>query len=180
MPTYPKIYVAIPRIGSGLDADNAFRPDVIGESGTPSQWPRHSKVWTVFGKHPTHVIAGVETERAVLDNLRSKPGVRFLGNTIEDARSDMAISLSRLATDGRAALQTVYDRNPARYSLLGPSPVFLINEPVISPPGWRDSEGAVAEWELAKKLEIPIFFTDNLPHLWAFIEEKQDAVHSPE
>ena len=47
-------------------------------------------------------------------------------------------------------------------------------------PGWRDSEGAVAEWELAKKLEIPIFFTDNLPHLWAFIEEEQDAVHSTE
>ena len=140
MPTYKKIYVAIPRIGSGRDDDNAFRPDFIGESGTPSQWPRHSKVWTVFGKHPTHVIAGVETERAVLDDLRSKPGVRFLGNTIGDARSDMAVSLSSFGTDGRAALQTVYDRNPARYSLLGPSPVFLINEPVISPPGWRDSE----------------------------------------
>ncbi len=37
-------------------------------------------------------------------------------------------------------------------------------------PGWRDSKGSVAEWKYAKELDIPIFFTDNLPRLWAFLD----------
>ena len=37
-------------------------------------------------------------------------------------------------------------------------------------PGWRDSIGSVKEWKLAKELRIPIFFTDNLPRLWKFLE----------
>ena len=37
-------------------------------------------------------------------------------------------------------------------------------------PGWRDSKGSVKEWQHAKSLGIPIFFIDNLPRLWKFLE----------
>ena len=43
-------------------------------------------------------------------------------------------------------------------------------------PGWRDSKGAVKEWQLAKELTIPIFFTDNLARLWAFLKTGEIAV----
>lgn len=37
-------------------------------------------------------------------------------------------------------------------------------------PGWRDSKGAVREWELAKELAMPIFFTDNMEQLWRYLD----------
>jgi hypothetical protein len=37
-------------------------------------------------------------------------------------------------------------------------------------PGWRNSKGSVREWELAKKLGLPIFFTDNMKELMAYLE----------
>jgi len=37
-------------------------------------------------------------------------------------------------------------------------------------PGWRASKGSVREWELAKKLGLPIFFTDNMAELMAYLE----------
>ena len=137
MPTYSTIYVAIPRIGSGRDADNALRPDFIGRDG---RWPRASKVTSVFGGHPTHVIARVMSEPDVLRDLRDKSGVMYLGDTIEQARVFLGSNVATLASRARAATQAQYDKNPARYSRLGPSPLFLIDEPVPSPTTWTDAE----------------------------------------
>ena len=37
-------------------------------------------------------------------------------------------------------------------------------------PGWRDSKGSVKEWELAKELKMPIFFTDNMDELFRYLD----------
>ncbi|MCH7553545.1 MAG: hypothetical protein IIC82_06085, partial [Chloroflexi bacterium] len=138
MPTYPKIYVAIPRIGSGLDADNALRPDFIGRDGA---WPRHSKVTDVFRQHPTHTISRITiSEQGVLDDLRSRPGVLYLGITIEEARRTIENSSSRIASDGRRALQETFDKRYAWASRYGPSSYDLIHESVVGPTSYTDAD----------------------------------------
>ena len=126
MPTYPKIYAAIPRIGSGRDADNALRPDFIGRDG---RWPRVSKLSTIFDGHPTHVIAWVMSKREVLDDLRGKSGVIYLGDTIDEARNTLAGSATRIASDAMRVFDDLYAPKPQWYKDTRPSSLYALNEP---------------------------------------------------
>lgn len=37
-------------------------------------------------------------------------------------------------------------------------------------PGWTKSKGSIAERELAQKLNLPVFYHDNLAELWQYLE----------
>ena len=132
----PTIYLAIPRAGTGVGPGDAFRPDY--RQGFPG-----TRV-SIWRRHPTHVLVQAQAEQTALDDLRSKPGVRYLGASITDVRAWVETSGNRLAGDVLADMEphrlALLNRKGDWLSNLYPTPLHLIRQAHRAQTVWTDAD----------------------------------------
>lgn len=135
----PQGYFLIQHVGDGSECD-PFRADYLCDNFTGS---RHVKQST----HPTHrLLFATSRDQNEIDDLRRKPGVKWLGATLADARAWIETNPDRLSSQILAEYDTkrtnVLTRGDDWIENLYPNSLNLLKEPGPRPRRgtWTDDD----------------------------------------